>query len=122
MFKTFDMRRTPEKIRLKLGDNFHNFLRNEVHSVSTPLHLEKLTRCSLVKAYYSVVLPEHWACKCYYCEIMHAVLVELPKRGQIVLLRSCVDLQDLEKEDENLPFFSTANSPYLSVDFKNRKE
>ena len=119
--KPFD-KPLPGKIRLKIGDDIHNFLHNQVHPVSTPLLLEKLTRSSLVKAYYSVLLPEHCICKCCYCEIKHAILDELCKRGQIMLLRSCIDLKDLEKEDEKLPFVSTADSPCLSVSFKNRKE
>ena len=108
--KPFD-KPLPGKIRLKIGDDIHNFLHNQVHPVSTPLLLEKLTRSSLVKAYYSVLLPEHWICKCCYCEIKHAILDELCKRGQIMLLRSCIDLKDLEKEDEKLPFVSIADSP-----------
>ena len=110
------------KIRLEIGEDVHNFLHNQVHPVSTLLLLETLTRSSLVKAYHSVLLPEHWICKCYYRAIKHAILDELRKRGQIMLLRSCIDLKDLEKEDKKLPFFSVPDSPYLSVSFKNRKE
>ena len=94
-----------QKIRLKTGSDMHYFLHRTKDT--TPSLLHKLTRCSLVKAYYAVVLPEHWTCKCYYCKIEQAILSELCSRGEIMLLRSCVDLK---AEDKHLPFFSIDSS------------
>ena len=49
--------------------------------------------------------PEHWTCKCYNCSVEQAILSELCIRDQIMLLRSCVDFENLEVDDEYLPFF-----------------
>ena len=93
------------KIRLKIGSDIHRFLHNVLHSVSLPSLLQKLTTVSLVKAYYAIVQPEHWTCKRYDCSVEQAILSELRLRDQIMLLRSCVDFENLEVDDEYLPFF-----------------